>query len=103
VAVITGASRGIGLAVARELAAQGCDLVLAGRQLASLEKAGRELTRTGVRVLVKVCDVRDPESVEALAARVKKQFGRVDVLVNNAGIAHASLPMENFLATTGRT
>ncbi|HZE28007.1 MAG TPA: SDR family NAD(P)-dependent oxidoreductase [Terriglobales bacterium] len=95
-AVITGASRGIGLAVARELAAQGCDLVLAGRQLASLEKAGRELTRTGVRVLVKVCDVRDPESVEALAARVKKQFGRVDVLVNNAGIAHASLPMEKL-------
>ena len=50
----------------------------------------------GSRVLAKVCDVRDPESVAALAASVKKQFGRVDILINNAGIAHPSLPVEKL-------
>jgi NAD(P)-dependent dehydrogenase (short-subunit alcohol dehydrogenase family) len=94
VALITGASRGIGFAMARSLAAEGCDLVITGRKLPPLEKAGRELTRLGSRVLAKVCDVRDPESVAALAASVKKQFGRVDILINNAGIAHPSLPVE---------
>jgi NAD(P)-dependent dehydrogenase (short-subunit alcohol dehydrogenase family) len=96
VAVITGGSRGIGLAIARALAQQGCNLVITGRQLAPLEKVGRELARSGVRVMVKVCDVRSPESVEGLAASVKRQFGRVDLLVNNAGIAHASLPVEKL-------
>jgi NAD(P)-dependent dehydrogenase (short-subunit alcohol dehydrogenase family) len=47
-------------------------------------------------VLVTRCDVRDPESVRTLAARVKKQFGWVDVLINNAGIAHRSLPVEKL-------
>jgi NAD(P)-dependent dehydrogenase (short-subunit alcohol dehydrogenase family) len=96
VALITGASRGIGLAIACSLAAEGCDLVLTGRKLAPLEKAGRAVTRQPVRVLAKVCDVRDPESVAALAASVKKQFGRVDILINNAGIAHPSLPVEKL-------
>jgi NAD(P)-dependent dehydrogenase (short-subunit alcohol dehydrogenase family) len=95
VALITGASRGIGLAIATRLAAEGCDLVITGRKL-PLEKAGRELTRLGSRVLAKVCDVRDPESVQSLAASVKKQFGRVDILINNAGIAHPSLPVEKL-------
>ena len=93
VAVITGAGRGLGLAMARALAAQGCDLVLTGRSLPSLEKAGGQLARRGVRVLAKVCDVRDPEAVRSLATGVRKQFGRVDVLINNAGIAHAQLPV----------
>jgi NAD(P)-dependent dehydrogenase (short-subunit alcohol dehydrogenase family) len=96
VALITGASRGIGLAIARLLAAEGCDLVITGRKLAPLEKAGRELIGQRVRVLAKVCDVRDPESVRSLAASVKKQFGRVDILINNAGIAHPSLPVEKL-------
>jgi NAD(P)-dependent dehydrogenase (short-subunit alcohol dehydrogenase family) len=96
VAVITGGGRGIGLAIGRALAQEGCNLVITGRQLASLEKVGRALARWRVRVMVKVCDVRSPESVEGLAASVKRQFGRVDVLVNNAGIAHASLPVEKL-------
>jgi len=96
VALVTGASRGIGLAIARSLAAAGYELVITGRKLPPLEKAGRELTRLGSRVLAKVCDVRDPESVQSLAASVKKQFGRVDILINNAGIAHPSLPVEKL-------
>jgi NAD(P)-dependent dehydrogenase (short-subunit alcohol dehydrogenase family) len=96
VALITGASRGIGLAVAEALAKEGCDLVLTGRKLAPLEKAGRELTRQGIKVLAKVCDVRDPESVQALAASVRKQFPRVDILVNNAGVGHTRLPVSKL-------
>ena len=92
-ALITGASRGIGLAIAHALAREGCDLVLTGRKLDPLRKAGRELARHRLRVLAKVCDVRDPASVKALAASVRKQFSRVDILVNNAGIAHPSLPV----------
>jgi NAD(P)-dependent dehydrogenase (short-subunit alcohol dehydrogenase family) len=93
VALITGASRGIGLAIARALATEGCDLVLAGRKLSPLQRAGRELTRQGIRVLAKVCDVRDPESVKALAASVRKQFSRLDILINNAGVGHQSRPV----------
>ena len=98
-ALVTGASRGIGLAIARSLAAEGCDLVISGRKSPPLEKAGRELTRIGSRVLAKVCDVRDPESVQSLAASVKKQFGRVDILINNAGITHRSLTLEKLSYT----
>ena len=93
VALVTGASQGIGLAIARALARQRCQLVLTARTLSALEKAGRELTRTGVRVLAKACDVRDRESVQSLAASVRKQFGRVDLLINNAGISHATVPI----------
>ena len=68
-------------------------MILTGRELPPLEKAGRELSRSGVRVLAKACDVRSPDAVIALAASVRKQFGRVDILVNNAGVAHANLPV----------
>jgi NAD(P)-dependent dehydrogenase (short-subunit alcohol dehydrogenase family) len=96
VALITGASRGIGLAIARALAAQGCELILAGRTLPPLEKARRELLRKRGRVVAQVTDVRDPRSVKALASAVKKQFRRVDILINNAGISHASLAVETL-------
>ena len=96
IALITGASRGIGLALARALAAEGCNLILTARTLAGPEKAGRELAGKGARVLAKICDVRDPESVRILAASVKKQFGRVDILINNAGIAHAAAPVDKL-------
>ena len=96
VALITGASRGIGLAIARAFAAEGCHLILAGRSVSSLDKAGRELTRQGVRVLAHACDVRDPESVKALGIAIKNQFRHVDVLINNAGITQPSLSVEKL-------
>jgi NAD(P)-dependent dehydrogenase (short-subunit alcohol dehydrogenase family) len=96
VALITGASRGIGLAIARALAAEGCHLILTGRSASSLDKAGRELTHQAVRVLARACDVRDPESVRALASASKKQFRRVDILINNAGITQPSLSVEKL-------
>jgi len=93
VALITGASRGIGLAIARALAERGCDLVLTGRTLPPLEKVGRELKCRGMQVLAKMCNVRDTETVRSLSESVGRQFGHVDILVNNAGVAHASMPV----------
>ena len=94
--MITGASRGIGLAIARALGAEGCDLVIASRNQAALKKTSRELARMGQRVLAKPCDVSDSASVDQLFAAIKKQFGRLDFLINNAGITHAMAPVDKL-------
>src|SRR5512133_3735323 len=97
VAVITGASRGIGLAIAEVFAAAECDLVLAARNVRPLRSAAEVLTRSArVRVIVKSCDVSDPKQVAALFAAVKRRFPRIDVLVNNAGIAHEMAPTQDL-------
>lgn len=88
VALITGATRGIGLAIARALAAEGCHLVITGRDTAALKKVSRELKSRGNRVLTCVCDVRDIVSVQELSIAVEGRFHRVDILINNAGIGH---------------
>jgi NAD(P)-dependent dehydrogenase (short-subunit alcohol dehydrogenase family) len=96
VALITGATRGIGLAIARALAYQGCNLVLTGRDEAALKRASRELSRSKIRVVAQTCDVRDPHSVDLLFRSVRKEFKRLDILINNAGISHQSLPVEKL-------
>jgi len=96
VALITGATRGIGLAVARALAAESCDLILTGRDKSALTRIGRELGSRRIRIVVHACDVRDPNSVNALFQAVRRQFKRIDILINNAGIAHKSLPLERL-------
>ena len=89
VAVITGASRGIGLALAEALGKEGCNLVLASRNVLPLKVvASNSIYKTRVRYVVKSCDVRNPASVDALFAAIKKRFSRIDFLINNAGIAH---------------
>ena len=94
VAVITGASRGIGLAIAEAFAAAECDLVLAARDVAPLRRAAETLTRSArVRVIVKSCDVSNPKQVSLLFGAVKQRFPRTDILVNNAGIAHEMAPV----------
>jgi NAD(P)-dependent dehydrogenase (short-subunit alcohol dehydrogenase family) len=87
-AIITGGNRGIGLAIARALAREGCDLVITGRDGRALVKAGRELGKLGGSVLVQVCDVRDPYSVDYLFTLVRGLRRPLDFLINNAGIAH---------------
>ncbi len=91
VALITGASRGIGLAIARALAAEGCNLVITSRNKTTLAKACRELKAKNAHVLSCLCDVRDPVSVRDLMAAVQGRFHNIDILINNAGIAHSNL------------
>jgi NAD(P)-dependent dehydrogenase (short-subunit alcohol dehydrogenase family) len=95
IALITGGNRGIGFAIARALASEGCHLVITGRNQSSLKKAEQDLGR---RVVPIVCDVRDPDAVETLLAAVKDRFGRLDILINNAGVAHANLPVAKLPA-----
>ena len=81
-ALITGGSKGIGLAIAKSLAAEGCDLHLAARTQSELEKVAEELrARHGIKVAVHPADLSDGESARALAAAV----GDLDILVNSAG------------------
>jgi NAD(P)-dependent dehydrogenase (short-subunit alcohol dehydrogenase family) len=95
-ALITGASRGIGLAIARALAAENCNLILTSRDEKTLEKISRELSRRKIRIVTNACDVRDPYSVDDLFRTIRRQFRRLDILINNAGIAHANLPVDKL-------
>jgi NAD(P)-dependent dehydrogenase (short-subunit alcohol dehydrogenase family) len=95
-ALITGATRGIGLALAHALAAEGCDLILTGRDQSALARIGRELSRDKRRILAEQCDLRDPNSVDTLFRTIRKQFGRLDILINNAGIAHPNLTVDHL-------
>ena len=95
-ALITGSTRGIGLAIARAMAHEGCNLVLTGRDEKALEKIGRELTPQKIRVLAHCCDVRDPHSVDDLFRAVRREHRRLDIVINNAGVAHASLSVDKL-------
>lgn len=95
-ALITGASRGIGLAIARALGEEGCSLILSSRDGKSLEKVGRELARRKIRLVTHPCDVRDPHSVDDLFRAIRQEFGRIDIVMNNAGIGHPNLAIEQL-------
>jgi len=95
-ALITGASRGIGVAIARALADEGCNLVLTARNELSLKRASSQLQHKNLRVLTHACDVRDPHSVDDLFRSIRRKFSRLDIVVNNAGIAHPSTPVEKM-------
>jgi NAD(P)-dependent dehydrogenase (short-subunit alcohol dehydrogenase family) len=96
VALVTGATRGIGLAIARALAAEGCNLILTGRDQSALNRASRELASPKIKILAHPCDLRDPQSITDLFAAVLKQFKRIDILINNAGIAHPNFPIDKL-------
>lgn len=86
-AVVTGASSGLGVVFARALAGAGASVVVSARRLDRLEKLAAEIERDGGRALAVACDVAVEDDVDALAAAAVDRFGRVDVLVANAGIA----------------
>ena len=85
VAVVTGASSGLGLAIAAALAAAGAKVVIAARGVEALEQAAGRLRAQGREVLAVPTDVTDQAAVEALFAQTIERFGRLDILVNNAG------------------
>lgn len=88
VAVITGAGRGIGRAVALAYAREGARLALCSRTKTELSSTAAELGRLGVEVLALPADVSQPDQVAAFVDNAVATFGRLDVLVNNAGVAH---------------
>jgi NAD(P)-dependent dehydrogenase (short-subunit alcohol dehydrogenase family) len=94
-AVVTGASGGIGRAMAVGLAKQGVDVVVASRNTTELSGACREIEATGQRALAVPCDVTRDEDVANLAQRSLNAFGHIDILINNAGVAVRGL-VENM-------
>jgi NAD(P)-dependent dehydrogenase (short-subunit alcohol dehydrogenase family) len=93
--LITGGSRGLGLALARRFAHEGARLTLLARDGNELERAREELAGTGADVIVYECDVGDPDQVDSAVRFVREKRGRIDVLVNNAGIIQVG-PVENM-------
>ena len=86
-AIVTGASRGIGRAIAETLGGEGFALTLSARKPQTLEKTARELRDKGFEVDLLPANVADEDEIRRLVAMHRKRFGRLDVLVNNAGVA----------------
>jgi NAD(P)-dependent dehydrogenase (short-subunit alcohol dehydrogenase family) len=113
VALVTGGSRGLGYLMARRLLQEGCDVVICGRDEATLERAARRLEResdvlapaTGLPPVIVGwrCDVRDAQAVGALVDRIMARFGRIDIVVNNAGVVQVgplqTMELEDFRTT----
>ena len=85
VALVTGASRGIGQGIALSLADEGCDLMLTGRDEAALRGVAADVAKKGRKVAVSVLDLRTQGAEKPLVEAVRREFGRLDILVNNAG------------------
>ncbi len=96
IALVTGAGSGIGRQVAIALCEVGYSVVLAGRREEPLEETAALAGESGSRTLVVPTDVSEPSSVSALFDRTKEEFGRLDVLFNNAGVNAPAVPMEDL-------
>jgi NAD(P)-dependent dehydrogenase (short-subunit alcohol dehydrogenase family) len=95
VAIVTGGSIGLGRQLAEGLAEMGAHLVLCARKKERCQQAAEELQQLGVRTLALGCDVKNPADVQAVVEAAFSQFGRIDVLVNNAGISGGA-PVEEM-------
>ncbi len=93
VALVTGASKGIGRAVAVALSREGADVVLTGRTVSELERTADSVRIHGSRSLVCTADFLDQEQVSSLASNAIDEFGRIDILVNNAAIIHPRIDL----------
>ena len=100
--ILTGASQGLGAVIARALAAAGAQLVLTARSQGKLDAVARELEQQGSRVLSVACDVTREPDRDVLIGRTLHAFGRIDVLVNNAGVEEIRAYAEQDPATVTR-
>ena len=96
IAVVTGAGKGIGAAIACKLAGLGATVVLAARTRSDLESTAKQIARDGGKTEIAECDLKDLHAVEQVAQRVEKTFGRADILVNNAGIGTFGGPLHTM-------
>src|SRR3989304_3425310 len=96
--VVTGASKGIGRAIALAFAREGASVVICARGKVALEKVANEIAEAGAQILALPCDVTDTAQVGRVMEQVRKRFDRLDVLVNNAGGAGR---VASFLDFTG--
>lgn len=94
VALVTGASQGIGKACALALAEEGCNLAVCARRRGPLEQAAEEMKANGVEVLSVAADVTQPEDLKRFVSQAAQRFGRIDILVNNAGTGRLSDPLD---------
>src|SRR5262245_43226697 len=88
VAIVTGGSRGLGLLIAEELGRRGARVAICGRSRSALDAAERRLREQGIDVLARPCDLGDREQARIFVERAALEWGRVDVVVNNAGAIH---------------
>ena len=95
VVLVSGASRGIGRAIAEGFATRGAKLVITGRVAETIEQTAREICPAGGDVRAKVCDVADTEAIRRVIAEVIDEFGRIDTLVNCAGV-NKRMKVESF-------
>ena len=103
VAIVTGGSRGLGFWMAEALAESGANVVLCARKLEPCEEAAKAIREIGARSLAVGCDVADPDAVKALVERTISEFGRVDILINNAGFIWEEPPEKVSLDTWNKT
>jgi short-subunit dehydrogenase len=92
--LITGGSRGLGLALAEEFARHGCRLILTARDQAELQRAREQVQKSGANVHTIVCDISQPAQVQRMVDEATRHFGRIDILVNNAGVISVG-PLES--------
>jgi 3-oxoacyl-[acyl-carrier protein] reductase len=96
VAVVTGAGRGIGAAVARQLAVLGANVALCGRTQSTLQQTADSISESGGKTEIVPCDVTVLHQLQHAAARIQSTLGRVDILINNAGIAGPMGPLHDL-------
>jgi len=97
IALVTGGGTGVGRGIAEALSGEGYTVVISGRRADVLDKAAREMTaKTGGKVKPIAADVGDPQAVRALFDEIESAFGRLDLLINNAGINVPAVPMEEI-------
>jgi NAD(P)-dependent dehydrogenase (short-subunit alcohol dehydrogenase family) len=95
VAIVTGGSTGLGLQMAIGLAEMGANLVLCARKIERCEKAAAELAKLGAKTVALACDVKNPGNVQAVVDAAVTKFGRIDILINNAGTSWGA-PVEEM-------